>query len=113
LFVKDGGVIPMLAEGEDLQSLTRWRNLEVRHYGEAEGVFSLYDDDGETFAYEQGAWTKLELAVRRNSGGRLHGCVPAAKSHSVHPEPVCTWRLTFRIIATRQDQVGRTSSTVG
>jgi alpha-D-xyloside xylohydrolase len=113
LFVKDGGVIPMLAEGEDLQSLTRWRNLEVRHYGEAEGVFSLYDDDGETFAYEQGAWTKLELAVRRNSGGRLHGCVPAPQSHSVNPAPVCTWRLTFRSTATRQDQVGRTSSTVG
>ena len=95
MFVKDGGVIPMLAEGEELQPLTRWRNLEVRHYGEAEGVFSLYDDDGETFAYEQGAWTKLELAVRRNSGGRLHGFVPAAQSHSVHPEPVCIWRLTY------------------
>jgi alpha-D-xyloside xylohydrolase len=55
LFVRDGGIIPMLAEGGE--------GLEVRHYGRADGRFMLYDDDGETFAYERGEYNLTELSA--------------------------------------------------
>ncbi len=64
LFVKDGAILPMLKEertrmpaaGEEL-------SLEIRHYGEKPGVFHLYDDDGTSFDYEQGAFSWTELFV--------------------------------------------------
>jgi hypothetical protein len=48
LFVRDSGIVPMLAEARNRAPASggNW-NLEVRHYGESEGVFQLYDDDGE------------------------------------------------------------------
>lgn len=78
LFVRDGGIIPMLAE-DRLRVPTSGERvaLEVRHYGGAEGSFRLYDDDGVSFAYERGdlSWTTLE--VRRGPGGELRGAVGA------------------------------------
>lgn len=67
LFVKDGAIIPMLKEektrmpagGKDLA-------LEIRCYGEKEGAFMLYDDDGISFNYEQGAYSWTELKVERD-----------------------------------------------
>jgi len=66
LFVKDGGLIPMLKEdrmrmpvaGEELK-------LVIRHYGEEPGTFMLYDDDGSSFDYEQGAFSWTELKVKK------------------------------------------------
>ena len=37
--------------------------LEVRHYGEAPGKLALYDDDGETFGYEKGEYSWMQLAA--------------------------------------------------
>ncbi len=69
LFVKDGAIIPMLKEertrmpkeGETLA-------LEVRHYGMKPGAFQLYDDDGTSFNYEQGAFSWAELKVSMEQG---------------------------------------------
>ena len=47
-------------------------DLEVRHYGQKENTYLLYDDDGETFDYERGVFSITELKVRK-SGGRLIG----------------------------------------
>ena len=53
LFARDGAIIPMLAEERlHVPSAGERVALEVRHYGEAEGSFALYDDDGTTFGYE-------------------------------------------------------------
>ena len=54
LFVRDGGIVPML----DPEDAAR---LEVRYYGHAPGVFRLYDDDGLTYGYERGEYLALEL----------------------------------------------------
>jgi alpha-glucosidase (family GH31 glycosyl hydrolase) len=76
LFVRDGGIIPMLTEGRRQVPGTEERvALEVRHYGEAEGSYSLYDDDGATFRHEQGDFSWTTLQVRRDAGGRLRGRV--------------------------------------
>jgi alpha-glucosidase (family GH31 glycosyl hydrolase) len=93
LFVKDGGIVPLLAEGEDLQAFIHWRSLEVRHYGEAEGVFCLYDDDGETFAYEQGDWSRVELSAQRDGSGRWRGVVTRLTSGERETLPLCDWRF--------------------
>ena len=70
IYVRDGAVVPLLkaakfpGSGQDAP-------LEVRHYGKLPGQFELYDDDGESFDNERGAfsWTTLR-AVRDNGGWR-------------------------------------------
>jgi alpha-D-xyloside xylohydrolase len=49
--------------------------LEVRHYGEQPGTIALYDDDGETFEYEQGERSWTRLSVTRNASGAWKGTV--------------------------------------
>jgi alpha-D-xyloside xylohydrolase len=57
VFVRDGGIIPMVGSG---------KSLTVRYYGKAPGRFMLYDDDGESFDYEKGkySWTELRPGVQ-------------------------------------------------
>ena len=68
LFVRDGGIIPLAAEDNP-------RVLEIRHYGKATGGFSLYDDDGESFAYEHGEYTWLQLRAEADGADGLTGTV--------------------------------------
>jgi alpha-D-xyloside xylohydrolase len=45
----------------------------VRHYGTKENTFLLYNDDGETFNYENGDNTLLQLKVAKGKDGKLKG----------------------------------------
>ena len=60
LFVRAGSIIP---QNGDLQSTAQrdWSRLELRVYPGADGTFSLYEDDGETYAYEQGQYTEIPI----------------------------------------------------
>jgi alpha-D-xyloside xylohydrolase len=64
MFVRDGGVIPLMPAFAHAPRVGERVPLEVRHYGTAGGSFDLYDDDGETCAYEAGAfrWLRLQAA---------------------------------------------------
>jgi alpha-glucosidase (family GH31 glycosyl hydrolase) len=74
LFVRDGGIIPLLAdERRQVPAVNEQVDLEVRHYGEADGRFELYDDDGTTFAYERGDLSWTTLTVERDAAGKLRG----------------------------------------
>ena len=77
LFVKDGGIVPLMAEREWAPGPGEHVPLEVRHYGEQPGAMLLYDDDGETFDYEKGArsWTRL-TATRTRTGKWLGSVLP-------------------------------------
>ncbi|MFL5808861.1 MAG: DUF5110 domain-containing protein, partial [Flavisolibacter sp.] len=44
------------------------------YYGEKPGRYLLYDDDGETFDYEKGAFSWREIKVE-NKQGRISGAV--------------------------------------
>ena len=73
LFVRDGGIIPMVpphfhapAQGEKLA-------LEIRHYGKIPASIELYDDDGISFDYEKGMHSKTQLVVTKNEKGELKG----------------------------------------
>lgn len=78
LFVRDGGIIPLMAAVNNVRLATGPTPLEVRHYGSQEGSYALYDDDGETFDYEKGVSSRQELRVVRD-GGTLTGEALAAK----------------------------------
>ena len=73
LFVRDGGIIPLMPPHCQVPRLGEIVPLEVRHYGSANGCFQLYDDDGLTFDYEQGKYHWRELKVVRNEEGALRG----------------------------------------
>ena len=74
LFVRDGGIIPLLAdERRQIPAPGELEDLEVRHYGEAPSRFDLYDDDGTTFNYERGDFSWTALVVTRDASGTLRG----------------------------------------
>ena len=59
LFVKAGSIVPL---GSDVESTQETQRIgSVRVYPGADGSFSLYNDDGTTYAYENdgGSVTKL------------------------------------------------------
>jgi alpha-glucosidase (family GH31 glycosyl hydrolase) len=75
LFVRDGAIVPMIAPRQRTPGPNEVLSLEARHYGEAPGTTSVYDDDGETFDHEKGAYTWTELKVERDGKGRWRGIV--------------------------------------
>ena len=68
LFVKDGGIVPLMPAVNNVRMAKGPTPLEVRHYGTMESTYQLYDDDGETFDYERGVSCRQELRVRRHEG---------------------------------------------
>jgi len=94
LFVKDGGIIPMIPSQRQTPRDGQLLPLEVRHYGTKENSFMLYDDDGKTFNYEKGEFSKTILSVVKNKKGELQGNQPlVAKGKPFHYQPVVSWRF--------------------
>jgi alpha-glucosidase (family GH31 glycosyl hydrolase) len=73
LFVRDGGLVPLIGERQWAPGRDEVLPLEVRHYGGRAGEMWLYDDDGETFDYERGEYTWTRLRVARDASGALRG----------------------------------------
>ncbi len=61
LFVRAGSIIPM---GPELQYVSEKRAdpIELRVYRGANGKFTLYEDDGESYAYEKGEYATVLLS---------------------------------------------------
>jgi alpha-glucosidase (family GH31 glycosyl hydrolase) len=75
LYVKDGGIIPMIPPVLHTPRKNERHPLTIRHYGKKAGIFNLYDDDGETFDYERQQYSWSALRVTNN--GKLTGLVTA------------------------------------
>ncbi len=60
VFVKAGSIIPF---GEEVQYSGQSNNetLEIRVYQGADGAFTLYEDEGDNYNYEDGAFSEIEL----------------------------------------------------
>ena len=58
VYVRAGSILPfgpeVLTTGEQ-----PWDNLEIRIYTGADGHFTLYEDEGDNYNYEQGAFTEI------------------------------------------------------
>jgi alpha-D-xyloside xylohydrolase len=68
VYVKDGGIIPMMKPRLHAPKAGEKVDLEIRYYGEKPGKYLLYDDDGETFDYEKGAYSWREIRVENRKG---------------------------------------------
>lgn len=73
LYVRDGGIIPMIPGALRSPGSNEILPLEIRHYGVSEGRFNLYDDDGVTFDYENGKYSWTTLSVKKSGGTRATG----------------------------------------
>ena len=94
MFVKDGAIIPMMPPVNNL-SLAKNLPLEVRHYGQKENAYFLYDDDGETFDYENGEFAQTELRVERDELGNFKGQVKHLNKKKFNYGKI-TWRWMTR-----------------
>lgn len=91
VYVKDGGVIPMMPVMLHAPKAGQKVDVEIRYYGEKPGVYSLYDDDGETFDYEKGNYTFRKITVVKKNG-KLVGSITSA----VKGKPDNIGKLTFK-----------------
>ncbi|PYF72751.1 glycoside hydrolase family 31 protein [Pedobacter nutrimenti] len=77
VYVKDGGIIPMMKARLNAPRGNEKTDLEIRYYGTAPGKYTLYDDDGESYNYEKGQYSFREIQVAL-SGGVLKGSIADA-----------------------------------
>lgn len=74
VYVKDGGIIPLMEPRLHAPKMGEKINLEIRHYGKSPGSYHLYDDDGETYNYENGEYSWREISVDEVKG-KLKGSI--------------------------------------
>ena len=62
LYARAGAIIPL---GPDVQYSGEkpWDRLEIRVYPGADGHFTLYEDEGDGYGYEQGACSEIEFSL--------------------------------------------------
>jgi alpha-glucosidase (family GH31 glycosyl hydrolase) len=77
VYVKDGGIIPMMKPMLHAPQAGEKVDLTVRYYGEKPGKYMLYDDDGETYNYEKGDYSWREIKVERDKSGKFKGSISA------------------------------------
>ena len=93
VYVKDGAVIPFMEATLHAPKAGQKVNLEIRHYGKADGSYRLYDDDGETFDYEKGAYSWRDIKVTRDKKGRLKGTISKAEKGKPDNIATVTWKF--------------------
>jgi alpha-D-xyloside xylohydrolase len=67
LFVKEGAILPLAEPVEYITSETVL-DIACHVYGTPEKSFFLFEDDGETFDFEKGAFNWVELSWNKNKG---------------------------------------------
>ena len=87
LFVRAGSILPLGAPVESTHDKQALERIEV--YPGADGDFTLYADDGATYAYEQGAYQTTTLHWNNASGtlseaGAPSGSAPAQEASSCY-----------------------------
>ena len=57
MFVRAGSILPV---GPEMQYVSEkpWDNLEIRIYPGRDAEFTLYEDEGDNYNYENGAYTE-------------------------------------------------------
>lgn len=96
VFVKDGGIIPLMPPMLHAPAAGLKFDLEIRHYGKKAASYLLYDDDGETFDYEKGIYSWREIKITEGRNGRFTGGI----SNPVKGMPDNIGKVTFRFMTT-------------
>lgn len=92
VFVKDGGIVPMMEPRLHAPASGEKVDLEIRHYGEKPGLYQLYDDDGETFDYEQGQFSWREIKVERLNDGKFRESISKAEKGKPSSIAKVSWK---------------------
>ena len=58
MFVRAGSILPLAPEMQYVGEKS-WNNLEIRVYPGADGSFTLYEDEGDNYNYEQGYYATI------------------------------------------------------
>ncbi|MBA4853031.1 TIM-barrel domain-containing protein [Emticicia sp. BO119] len=93
VFVKDGGIIPMMQPMLHAPELNQKVDLEIRHYGKKNSTSKLYDDDGETFDYEKGAYSWRELKAEKQADGQWKGSISAPQTGKPNTIANVSWKF--------------------
>ena len=94
VFVKDGAIIPMMEARLHAPAPGEKVDLEIRHYGKADGNYRLYDDDGVSFDYENGDYSWRDIKVERQKNGALKGSI----SRPVKGKPDTVGKVTWKFM---------------
>jgi alpha-D-xyloside xylohydrolase len=78
VYVKDGGIIPMMKPRLHAPKSREKVDLEIRYYGNQPSQYKLYDDDGETYNYEKGEYSWRTIKVEKDQSGKLKGTISDA-----------------------------------
>jgi alpha-D-xyloside xylohydrolase len=93
VYVKDGGIIPMMPSALHSPAMGQKFDLEIRYYGTKPGRFMLYDDDGETFDYEKGVFSWREIKVETDKNGKQSGTISKAAQGKPDNIGKVTWKF--------------------
>lgn len=93
VYVKDGGIIPMMKPMLHAPKKGEKVDLEIRHYGTSPGKYVLYDDDGETFNYEKGEYSWRAIRVEKAASGHWKGTIAAPQPGKPNTVGAVTWKF--------------------
>jgi alpha-D-xyloside xylohydrolase len=93
VYVKDGGIIPMMPPRLQAPKSGEKVDLEIRCYGKQPGKYFLYDDDGETFNYEKGEFSWREVRVEKDKNGNWKGTISTPEKGKPNTVGKVTWKF--------------------
>ncbi len=91
VYVKDGAIVPMIPPV--LKLGTEKLPVEIRYYGKKENTYHLYDDDGISFDYEKGKYSRITLSVTFDENKLLKGNILIPKNAKIWSYSDFTWNF--------------------
>ncbi len=95
VYVKDGGIIPMMSPLLHAPGKNEAYDLEIRHYGTMIIPYALYDDDGESFDYEKGMYSWRAVTITQKNG-KWMGTISTAEKGKPDNIGKVTWTFMGR-----------------
>ena len=93
VYVKDGGIIPMMPALLHAPKTGEKVDLEIRHYGTKNSVYKLYDDDGDSYNYEKGEYSWRTIKVEHGNDGKLTGSISSPEKNKPNTIGNVTWKF--------------------
>lgn len=93
VFVKEGGIIPLMPPMMHAPVAGQKYDLEIRYYGTTQGKYLLYDDDGVTFDYEKGDYSWRTIMVSADKKGKMKGTISPAEKGKPDQVGEITWKI--------------------
>lgn len=93
VYVKDGGIIPMMPPLLHAPAAGEKFDLEILYYGKKTGSYRLYDDNGENFDYEKGDYSWRQISVQPDKKGVLNGTISKAEKGKPDNIGKVSWKM--------------------